>query len=446
MKNNSTKKLIAGIVLSVVLIAALIVALIIVSRPAHVLHHHIPANASVYLKVNNPNLLRRFFFDFLFKADLEKKDYEQIDYRRKVKDVPISGIDISKEVFMFYENWGNHNIVGLLFHLNDVNDFSEFITTTEQTVYAFNDQLAVTLLYPEDFSEENIGKLELYAKDLLNKSPDKTAARIAFSEGSVDNLFQVYMKGDDRHLIRNMNLELFMNGNTIEVEGIGEKNPVKTTDSTSSYFYMSDRHTDRDFLEINSGQLPDTVNQYIHAILEEVGIDFPDISSQQLFIYAFEIDNIRGSMAVLPKFDGIFRFNEPIPNIVDMDTLNSKMMRLKDSSLKVGKVNYTIIQLNDHEIFIGVNDVEFKEESKAPQLLIQGNPGVILNIEGDGLIAQMAKLMPQVQHSKKFFNDMESFRIESQEYHSDSVRVNGEIQFADDKTASIEIIKFLLKF
>lgn len=446
MKNNSSKKLIAGIILSLVFITTMIVTLVIVSRPKNVLHHHIPANASVYLKVNNPNLLRRFFFDFLFQAELDKKDYEQIDYRRKVKEVPISGIDITKEVFMFHENWGNNNIAGLIFHLNNVKDFAEFIATTNQTVYAFNDQIAVTLIYSEEFPEKDIEKLELYAKDLLNKSPDKTAARIAFSEGDAHNLFQVFVKGHDRSLIRNMNLELFMNNNVIEVTGLGESNPVNSKDSTSSYFYMDDRHSEKDYLEINAGKLPDTVNRYVHRILEDVGIDFPDITSQQLFIYAFEIDNIRGSMALLPKFDGIFRFSEPIPNISEMDSLDSKMLHLNGSILEVGRMKYKLIQLNDHEIFIGVNDVDFVEKNEEPNLLIQGNPAVILNIEGDGLIAQMAKLMPQVQHSKKFFNEMESFHIESRKYKSDSVQVMGRIQFPAEKTASIEIIKFLLKF
>ena len=446
MKNNKTSKIIVGTVLTVVFLLTLLLTNAIVSRPKTLLHHHIPSNANVYLKINNPNLLRRFFFDFLFEADLQQKDYKQIDYRSRVQKIPISGIDITKDVYLFYENWGEENIIGIIFHLNDIDAYSDFLGEKENLISSFNEEIAIILIVPENLSIQNRDNLELYAKDLLQKNPDRTAARIAFSEGNKKNLFQLYVKGDERSLIRNINLELFMDDNFIEISGVGERNPLSMNSAATSYTYFNNRNTDRDYLEINAGKLPDTLNKYLNKVLHEIGVDIPTITSQQLFIYAFEIDNIRGSMALLPKFDGIFRFNEPLPEIIEMDSLKSKLLSLEDSHLKIGKMQYKVRQLNDYELFIGVNDVDFIEDETAPGLLIQGNPGVMLNIEGDGLVAQMAKLMPQVQHSKKLFNDMDSFRIESKEYRSDSIKVNGKILFPKEKTASIEIIKFLLKF
>jgi hypothetical protein len=440
------KKIISAIALSIVFGATVLIAQFIAARPESKLHHHIPIDASIYFKVNNPNLLRRFFFDFLFEAELQKKDYQQLDYRRRIKNIPITGIDISKEVYVFYEAWSGESILGILFHLNDEKSFAEFVNKSESFIAAFNKEIAAIIIAPENILSIDEDKLVLYANDLLLPNPDRTPARIAFSEGNNKNLFQLYVKGDERSLIRNINLELFMDNNFIELKGMGERNPLRINTDSTSYTYISEINNEKNYLEINAGKLPDTVNKYLNKVLNEIGVNFPDITSQQLFIYALEIDNIRGTMALLPKFDGVFRFNDALPIIAEMDSLASKMLILEGERLKVGRMEYIVKQLNDYELFVGIHDVEFATKEESPTILIQGDPSVLLNIEGDGIIAQVAKLMPQVQHSRKLFSDMESFKIESKEYRSDSIQVNGMIAFPGDKTASIEIIKYLLKF
>lgn len=439
-------KIISAILITIVLGAALSIAQFIVSRPVSSLHHHIPVDASVYFKVNNPNLLRRFFFDFLFEAELQKKDYQQLDYRRRVKNIPITGIDISKEVYVFYENWSGESIIGILFHVDDEKAFAEFARGSSTFIAAFNENIAALIIGPESLLQSEESTLSLYANDLLQPNPDRTPARIAFSEGNKKNLFQLYVKGDERSLIRNINLELFMDNNFIEITGSGERNPTRIDTDSTLYTYIEKRNTDRNCLEINAGKLPDTLNRYLNKVLLEVGVDLPDISSQQLFIYALEIDNINGAMALLPKFDGIFRFTDTLPPIAEMDSLKSKLLKLEDGHLKIGRMAYTVKQLNDYELFIGMHEVEFTVREESPTLLIQGDPSVLLNIEGDGIIAQVAKLMPQVQHSRKLFSDMETFKIASKEFRSDSIQVNGRIEFPKEKTASIEIIKYLMKF
>lgn len=445
MRKNRSKKIITLTVLSVVFVASLFISKNIVVRPHTILHNHIPSDASIYFRINNPNLLRRFFFDFLFEADLKQKDYKQIDYRSKVNNIPITGIDISQEVYMFYEKWGDENIVGILFHVSDIDSYSRFAKENDNFITAFDNNIASILIIPESLLEKNLDQFELYAKDLLQPNPDRSNARIAFSEGHKKNLFHLFIKGDQRSLIRNINLELFMDNNEIEISGFGQRNSVQTNPEITSFTYLVP-DDDKNYLEINAGKLPDTLNRYLNKVLKEIGVDIPDIASQQLLIYAFEIDNIRGSMAVLPKFDGIFRFNEALPNVLEMDSLKSKLLALKNSKLEIGKMTYNVQQLNDYEIYIGMNDLDFTKKEDFPGLLIQGNPGALLNIEGDGIIAQMAKLIPQVQHSKKLFSDMEKFQIESKEYKSDTIQLEGHVIFPKEKTASIEIIKYLLKF
>src|SRR5690554_7708983 len=88
-----------------------------------------------------------------------------------------------------------------------------------------------------------------------------------------------------------------------------------------------------------------------------------------------------------------------------MQVINKKV-------IEIGGIPYYYIQISDHEIFIGVTEspeIELRQTQILP--FIKGNPSVVLEVEGKGIIAQIFNVMPQVKYTKLFMENI-SYRSE----------------------------------
>lgn len=446
--SNKSKNIIIGSIFFVFLALTIIVTSTIVSRKNDVLINSIPTNAEVYVKVNNPTLIRRLMFDVLFKSDFEKRDFKKIDIRQDDVSLPVTGIDLTQEAYFFIESWGENDVITFLFYINNQKAFGEFAKENENIVSHSEDNKACILIIPESLKEdqESIEKFEMYAKDLLKPSPDKSPARIALSQKKKNSLFQFFIKGSSESILKNISFDLILKENSLKLEGQAEKNPIYFIDDQEDWTELKNPFKD-DYLQISSSRLPDTLNYYISKVLRGINISTPNIKSNQVYLYGFEVDNLGGSMAFLPDFDGVFRFEDTL-KIPKQDSLTPKYLELNSDKIKVGNFDYYIRKISEKELYIGRNpEPQFIRNKAKNNFQVQGDLSTILNIEGSGIIAKVTKLLPQVQHTKQLFKKLEKFEILSEESGDENVvKINGIMQFSDEETASIEIIKYLLKF
>lgn len=446
--SNKSKSIIIGSIFFVFLTITILVTSTIVSRNNDVLIKNIPTNAEVYIKVNNPTLIRRLMFDVLFKSDFEKRDFKKIDIRQDDVSLPVTGIDITKEAYFFIESWGENDVITLLFYLNNQKAFGSFAKENENIVSHAEDNKACILIIPKSLQkdEESIEKFEMYAKDLLKPSPNKSPARIALSQSKKNSLFQFFIKGSKESILKNISFDLILKENSLKLEGQGEKNPIYFIDGQEEWTELKSP-LKSSYLQISASRLPDTLNYYISKVLKGINISTPNIKSNQIYLYGFEVDNLGGSMAFLPEFDGVFRFDDTL-KIPKQDSLTPKYLELKTDKIKVGGYDYFIKQINEKELYIGRNpEPQFTKNQAKNNFTVKGDLSTILNIDGSGIIAKVTKLLPQVQHTKQLFKKLEKFEILSEEDGDENlVKINGVMQFSDEETASIEIIKYLLKF
>jgi hypothetical protein len=400
------------------------------------------------VKVNNRQVFKRFLFDALYSSELSINEFDQLKFNKQDVDIPSTGINISENIFIFKDSWKNESITGFLFKIQDKNAFADFKINKPNTVKTFNNSVGCILLLPENATQEALNYYELYAADLLQPNKDKLKAKIALSNSEDKSLFHLFFTGSNQAYVQDLSLEAFIEKSTIKFEGVGLKNPTISYDSVEHYSMGSPEK--ELFLEIQAGQLPDSVYSYIDILLEDFNLKLPRVVSQQLFIYGFMIDNLDGSTAFLPKFDGVFRFDKTI-NIVDeidsLSTNNKKVERLASNKIRIGEIVYYFKQITDKEIWIGVTEkIDINKVEGAPLPRLRGNPAATLMIEGKGIIAQFAQMLPPVQYSKKLFNELEYFDIHTELTSDDKIRVTGEMRFEDNKTASIELMKFFMKF
>ncbi|MEX1191847.1 MAG: hypothetical protein WEA99_07710 [Brumimicrobium sp.] len=442
------KKIIYSFILLIIFWLTLLVVPILNTASDSRLINHLPSGTNTVIKLNNRQILKRFIFDALFSSDFNQNELDQLHFNKKDFKVPNSGINITEDIYMFQDRLKNEEITGFLFHLNSIQDFSNFELNNKNTVKTFNDEVGCILLIPKESSQKSIEYYELYASDLLKANTDKLKAKLILDKTKENSLFHLYFAGSSQSYVQDLSLEASINKSTIYFEGVGVKNPTISYDSVEhSMMPNSGQET---FLEIQIGQLPDSVYSYIDILLQDFKLELPHIISQQVYIYGFMIDNLDGATAFLPKFDGILRFNEKINLAEKVDSLclsGQKITRIDSSAIKIGQITYYFKQITDKEIWIGVTkDLAIESQEGAPLPRLRGNPAASLAIEGKGIIAQFAQMLPPVQYSKKLFNDLEYFDIHTEIVSEDSLKVFGEMRFPQHKSASMELFKFMLKF
>lgn len=414
-------------------------------KPEQKLHHHVPSGASLVLKVNNNNLIRRFFFDLIYKGKLTTKDIKQLNYRTNDVETPKTGIAINKDIIAFYEDWKDYDIVGFIFEVDKPAVFGNFLKEETNFIKAYNDGVGSIIIIPESLNEDQRQLLEFYARDLVVKNTNPNPTRIALSNSSVSSLFHLFFEGSSAGLTQNINLEVFVSENKILVEGVGLTNPLMYSSEMKHHFL--EQPATEDYLELNIGRLPDTLDHYLNKVLKNVSVELPEIASQQIQLYGFKILNIKGNMFVLPEFDGVFRFNENITLNNEIQAFNHYAFKPGIDSYEVEDVTYHYKQIDSNEIYVGLNSTPAFIEKEGDVLFsISGKPESALNFKGTGIIAKIAQLVPPVQHSKHLLSSLDHFEITTEHIAADSIKVNGSMIFPEDNVASIELLKFLLKF
>ena len=414
-------------------------------RSQHVLHYHISSGASLVVKIDNSNLIHRFLFDILYHPDFKKEDLSKLKIRKDKVDFVPTGININREIILFHEEWGDKSIIGILMHVSDEKKFNNFVVGESNAIKVTRNNIGCILLLPEECKQEDSIYFVDYANDLLIVNPDRTKSRLFLSKSSDKNIFHLYFEGEKDAFMQDISLEAFLDDNTLTFKGAARKNPTFYLDSIPGYYFKAPPIAEH--LEIGMGKLPDTVNNYIKKMLAKIDVETPDFSAQQLFIYGFEISDFNKNISVFPLIDGIFKFQDTINFKGKTKDVNLKNIEKSNTTLKIGPIEYYFEQLSPTEVYLGVN--------KTPPLIkknhnrifyIEGNLDAVLNFSGQGFIAQIARLFPPVQHSKNLFNSLKSFNIEANVSTPDSIYISGEMAFPKNKTASVEILKYLLKF
>lgn len=438
-------KIAAGFLIVLISFAVGLVLNFVAVKPTPKLHHHVPSGASLALKINNNNLIHRFFFDFLYKGQLTKTDVKQLNYRTNKIKPPKTGIAIDKDIIVFYEDWKDYDIIGFIFEVDSPSTFANFVKDEPNFIKSFKDGIGCIIIIPKSLNEEQRELLEFYAQDLVVKNTNPNPTRIALSNSSSKSLFHAFYDGRTSSLTQNMNVEVFLKENKLLIEGKGTTNP--TLIGKKQYHHYLETPITEDYLEVNMGRLPDTLGHYFDKVLKSVSVNLPEITSQQIILYGFEILNIDGKMFVLPQFDGIFRFDENIEFKNEVQSLNHFAFTPGLDSYKVEDVTYFYQQIDSNEIYVGLNSSpDFYEKQGEVLFSVTGYPASALNIKGSTIIAKIAQLVPPVQHSKHLFNSLDHFELNTELLSNDSLKVSGSIVFPEEKIASIELLKFLLKF
>lgn len=449
MKIINTKKrvLASGIILVVLWLNYLLVGFFL-RDDNNSLHQFIPADANISLRINNDVLVRRMLYDLFYQSSFSKDELQVLTFKGESTSLPSLGIDVTKEIVLFYEDWNNKSIVGWLFHISNSDDFEKYSFDNPSIIKSHNGNLGCALILSSEPSNDEVSLFVQYANDLLIPTKDLSQTKRFFSKDPENALIQFFFEGEKGGFLQKTGINISFKDEKLLINGSGKKNPL--IDYSVDSLHYIEKPSDIDYLEIKAGELPDTIRKYVNFLLLNSNIELPVITSQHLMMYGVEIDNIKGSMAVLPKFDAIFRFEENFSFnevLINISNIDKNLKNEGKNSFSMGTVKYYIQQVSSNEIYIGIHDNPTIHLEPDPYFFqLSGNLSSLFTIEGTGIIAQVAQLIPEVQNSKKFFGSVEEFDIHAQTDVNDEILIDGSMTFPKDKMASLEFFKYLIRF
>lgn len=414
----------------------------------NILHTYIPVDASISLRINNDILMRRMFYDLFFQSNFTDEELDRLTFKGESTTLPALGIDITQEIVLFYEDWNDKSIVGWLFHISDEETFKNYPLDDPSIITSSNGSIGCALILSDLPTKNESVRFIKYAHDLLIPSEDRSDIKLYFGSPPNNSLLQCFFEGEANGYLQKTGIDIMFEEEKLVIRGKGTKNPLLDY-SLDSLHYISEP-VRNEYLEITAGELPDTLRSYVNFLFESAEVQIPRISSQHVMMYGVEIDNIKGAMTILPKFDAIFRFEESF-SLEDfrktVTSVNSSNIHSKQQSFSIGNVTYSMKQLSPTEIYVGITPYPKIDIKANPNFFqLKGNLASLFTIEGTGLIAQIVQLMPEVQNSKQFLGTVEDFDIRAFVNKENQINVDGTMTFPKEKKASLEFFSYLIRF
>ncbi len=438
-KYNSIYKILITIILLGLLWITLFFLVFALPPKKAALTELLPDDTDMVLSVNMHQLLSTLFIDATYKTKLNPEDLAALKDKRISKENLFKGVDFNNEVVFFYDSWKNELVKGLLFNLSNEKKFNQISTAKDNVIKASNHQQGIFIYLDKNASQETIDHYTRFAQEAMKSKK---------SNGSyphLDGIMNLNFKGNHFSYIQDLTVNVKMKDEHLILKGKGQLDSILPLKK----MHMLETPSDRKYFEIQSGKLPDSVFKHLDGFMQQLNIQLPRVTSQQVLLYGIAIENYRGSPLILPKMDLVLRFD----SLVVMDSLlknidkDVKHIKVEGHFIEIGNVKYYYQQLSDNEIYLGVTETpktSYIETRVLP--LTKGFPSVILDIKGKGIIARIINLLPQVKNTKMFLKDVDYYDIHSEFITDNKLKIDGKIRLEKGKMMSVGLAEFMLKF
>ena len=403
----------------------------------------LPKETTFKASIHTERFIKTFLTDAFFKSTItstEAKHFIPKKQNQKQKIIT-GGVDFRSEVVYFQDVWRKQSSDGILFRITNYDSFKTFQQQFKEYTIQFNENYGVVYLTSDKTSKKTKEHLIQKAQSIISNKPK-------ISNKDESSIINVYYKGNKNTYMKNISLGATVQNERILLTGKGTKNQIKSHQSNNYYSITNTK--EKEYLEIQSGQLPDSIYNYIDVIFNEIGIELPTMNYQQLLVYGFNIDNSKGKTVFLPNFDGVFRFNKTLDIQSKIDSIclvDQKIKKNSDDSYLVREYIYYFKQLSSNEVYFGTSpNIDMQKLEGNPLTFIRGNPSALLNIEADGFVAQIIMMLPQVKYTKQFFENVDCLDIHTENISEKKINIIGEMRLKKGKMMSVEMVKYLLLF
>lgn len=397
-------------------------------------HGYVPANAAFAMRIDGRKLLQSAAYDVTYHGepdeifDLLGSLTERNPDNRKMRD---AGIDFFSDVIVFGEHFENTMLSGFIFNLSDAGKFSAIVPQIigKNDGFAVHGQVGIIVSDPS--KSTGTQKLNAHAAKLLASNGKSAIGKqwSATAGNQIDiDVAQPNVKAS---------LHAKLGGSALELDGtlnVTEKPVFSSYTLKPEGFHLS--------AYLYLPELRDSVQK----VLLSKGFDWPLINRVSVNYRGTNIDN-----GIAPLGDLLLEFDSEITanQAADPQSWQNVGFALSGDSisgfmLRSGNISYTLRILDRKTLFLGQHAGNLSEQTNEDLFLLQGDPDLVTNIEGGGLLGLGINLIPSYKNSKDFLASIDKANIKIAPENG-KYALSGRITFQKGKYLIPETLQFILR-
>ncbi len=395
---------------------------------------HVPKTATTVCIVATDKIIEKTLFDLLIRSkdeDLLVMLQKSIRSNRKKEGSPLNGVDLFSAVVYFEDEIDKKRIAGIILNLTDEELFLSNLQKNKKIGAAKNGVGVVLSDYPSNTILR--AKLISYCRNLVTLK----GRNLAFKQEKNENqLLHFYLFDEQNELL---NLSISANSETIVLEGHTTTPPKK---KKHTQLRLSSR-----VLHLSSSYIPESLNDSIQRLIQRFNLDIPSIESFSINYRGCRIEQSENGMAILPLFDAIIQFTEPIEV---KELISNRWIQkipgatLENNGFVIGQEKYFFKQLNEKSLYVGKHAAPILANQSSDEiLLLKGNLTALTNIQAGGFVGAFIEMIPLYKSSKLFTEHIHSAEIKVSE-KGKMIFIHSELQFKEGYFPLTELMRFAL--
>lgn len=409
------------------------------------LENHLPQDTYFALKINNKKLLGPILSEVIFKNKLKRKDLIKLDKTEKGDfDDVLRHLFPKNELLLFQEKWNNKLITAILFRPKNPLKLKKKIENLPYYIGHHNGLACIVLSDTNDVQFTN--EFKQHIDNLVVQDIIKSPARNKFLQAkNTEDQIQLYISGDLESNVQESISTINLESDKIKLRGSGTKNPVKVKQGEKFHYLKEDSTV----FNAVTGELPDTLNYYFKGSLAMLGIPSSGIITTQLHYKGVKLKTDHTQLKLLPEYNAVFRFKDSL-QLNDFKTAGLSLGEnglIEFPPLKILGEYFYVLHLSANELYVGMNEnPTIISRSKPKEFELKGDINNLLTVDTDPFMLGIINNFPLYRNSKNLLERVKHFEICAHEVSDNQLKIEGEIQFKNQRDASVELVKLLLSF
>lgn len=412
----------------------------------------IPDDAEMIVRIDAKTLWRKGVYSIVF----ETENYSMIDQelkkiinnrfiRRTSKILPI---DFNKDIVAFHLMSDKQHYQVAVFQLMNVTKFMKMISEEQiKNRLAFHVGNNGYLIYgPRNCSKEQLAKI----KKRITSAPE-----IAFQDlGDRSDFVTINSGLKEQHFNYSIGVQQSKESFKVsgDIHGKIDFEPMKYS-VRSEGLTLTLSYNPQALAGTISNDYPELKAQLL--LLTQVTDPFPYFADKQLTgvsvdYFGVQVENsIEGlpsiqGMLPLAKMNGVYRFDKKLSMDSVMACFPVKV-HTGPASVRLHGITYYIRLIDDHNLFVGVDENAVIPGSRADLFRIKGNLGNITNINSSSFFVKaVLKNFKPIKNLTTFYQSTEKIDFAIQQASKNNFTVSGILPFKKDKNSMNEVFKFIL--
>ncbi len=411
----------------------------------------IPEDSEMIVRIDAKTFWRKGMYSIIFEAE----NYSMIDQELKKvinnkfikRTSKLLPIDLNKDIVAFTIQEGNNDFQVAIFQLMDVTKFIKISDEKRSKKnLAFHIGNSGYIIY----GPQNCTQSQLQAVKKKIQSSKEVAFETLGERSDFITIKSGMNKANSYEIGVQQSKKAFTIDGTIKgnIDFEPMKYSVRSQGLTLTFAYnpeilvnsVSNKHPELKAQLLLMTRLTDPFTYFSDKQLTGISVDYFGIQVEN------KIEGLPSIQGMLPlaRMNGVYRFNKTL----SMDSIMAcfpKDLHTGPSTVKLHGITYHIRVIDEHNVFVGVDENAVIPGSRADLFRVKGNLSNLTSINSSSyFVKAVLKSFKPVKNLATFSQSTDQVDFAIQKSSNANFKITGILPFKEDKNSVNEVFKFIL--